>query len=154
MFRIGHLGDFNELSLMGTLSGVEMALELAGAVRRERDDLLLAGEAVEDRRRETGLGELGALVTAAAERAPGVVVADLRIARGLDYYTGTVYETTLDVLLTYLGTRKVISLIDRFDYIPLVSRVGVEPTPPPPPEPEPPPHVPPPGFDPAPPGGL
>jgi alanine-glyoxylate transaminase/serine-glyoxylate transaminase/serine-pyruvate transaminase len=30
VFRIGHLGDFNELSLMGTLSGVEMALELAG----------------------------------------------------------------------------------------------------------------------------
>ena len=44
---------------------------------------------------ETGLGELGALVTAAAERAPGVVVADLKIARGLDYYTGSVYETVL-----------------------------------------------------------
>jgi alanine-glyoxylate transaminase/serine-glyoxylate transaminase/serine-pyruvate transaminase len=29
-FRIGHLGDFNELMLMGTLCGVEMALELAG----------------------------------------------------------------------------------------------------------------------------
>jgi histidyl-tRNA synthetase len=27
--------------------------------------------------------------------APGVVVADLKIARGLDYYTGTVYETQL-----------------------------------------------------------
>lgn len=44
---------------------------------------------------ETGLAELGALITAAAERAPGVVVADLRIARGLDYYTGSVYETVL-----------------------------------------------------------
>jgi len=44
---------------------------------------------------EEGLGELGALVTAAAERAPGVLVADLRIARGLDYYTGSVYETVL-----------------------------------------------------------
>ena len=30
MFRIGHLGDFNELSLMGTLSGVEMGLATAG----------------------------------------------------------------------------------------------------------------------------
>ncbi len=30
VFRIGHLGDFNELSLMGTLSGVEMGLALAG----------------------------------------------------------------------------------------------------------------------------
>ena len=29
------------------------------------------------------------------EYAPGRVVADLRIARGLDYYTGTVYETAL-----------------------------------------------------------
>jgi alanine-glyoxylate transaminase/serine-glyoxylate transaminase/serine-pyruvate transaminase len=29
IFRIGHLGDFNDLSLMGTLAGVEMGLELA-----------------------------------------------------------------------------------------------------------------------------
>jgi alanine-glyoxylate transaminase/serine-glyoxylate transaminase/serine-pyruvate transaminase len=30
IFRIGHLGDFNELTLMGTLSGVEMGLRLFG----------------------------------------------------------------------------------------------------------------------------
>lgn len=30
VFRIGHLGHFNELMLMGTLAGVEMALDLAG----------------------------------------------------------------------------------------------------------------------------
>jgi len=30
IFRIGHLGDFNELMLMGTLAGVEMGLALAG----------------------------------------------------------------------------------------------------------------------------
>ena len=29
-FRIGHLGDFNDLMLAGTLCGVEMALTLAG----------------------------------------------------------------------------------------------------------------------------
>jgi alanine-glyoxylate transaminase/serine-glyoxylate transaminase/serine-pyruvate transaminase len=29
-FRIGHLGDFNELMLAGTLSGVEMGLAAAG----------------------------------------------------------------------------------------------------------------------------
>ena len=29
-FRIGHLGDFNDLMLMGTLCGVEMGLGLAG----------------------------------------------------------------------------------------------------------------------------
>lgn len=31
VFRIGHLGDFNDLTLLGTLGGVEMALGLAGA---------------------------------------------------------------------------------------------------------------------------
>ena len=30
VFRIGHLGSFNDLTLAGTLSGVEMGLELAG----------------------------------------------------------------------------------------------------------------------------
>lgn len=30
MFRIGHLGDFNDLMLIGTLGGVEMGLGLAG----------------------------------------------------------------------------------------------------------------------------
>ena len=30
VFRIGHLGDFNDLSLIGTLGGVEMGLRLAG----------------------------------------------------------------------------------------------------------------------------
>ena len=29
VFRIGHLGDFNELMLAGTLSGIEMGLSLA-----------------------------------------------------------------------------------------------------------------------------
>ena len=31
-------------------------------------------------------------MAAAAEHAPGLLMADLRIARGLDYYTGAVYE--------------------------------------------------------------
>ncbi|TNU75865.1 histidine--tRNA ligase [Miniimonas arenae] len=43
----------------------------------------------------TGLGELSALLEAAEQRAPGVVAADLSVARGLDYYTGSVYETVL-----------------------------------------------------------
>ncbi|MCB1806066.1 MAG: serine--glyoxylate aminotransferase, partial [Candidatus Competibacteraceae bacterium] len=30
VFRIGHLGDFNDLTLMGTLCGVEMGLQLVG----------------------------------------------------------------------------------------------------------------------------
>jgi histidyl-tRNA synthetase len=35
------------------------------------------------------------VVEAGAEHAPGLLVADLKIARGLDYYTGTVYETQM-----------------------------------------------------------
>jgi alanine-glyoxylate transaminase/serine-glyoxylate transaminase/serine-pyruvate transaminase len=34
-FRIGHLGDFNDLTLAGTLSGVEMGLRLAGIPHRD-----------------------------------------------------------------------------------------------------------------------
>jgi alanine-glyoxylate transaminase / serine-glyoxylate transaminase / serine-pyruvate transaminase len=34
IFRIGHLGDFNDLTLAGTLSGVEMGLALAGVPHR------------------------------------------------------------------------------------------------------------------------
>jgi len=42
-----------------------------------------------------GLESLADVVTAAAAAVPGRLVADLKIARGLDYYTGTVYETTM-----------------------------------------------------------
>lgn len=35
VFRIGHLGDFNDLMLAGTLSGVEMGLELAGVPHKK-----------------------------------------------------------------------------------------------------------------------
>ena len=42
---------------------------------------------------EEGLAQLAAVVRAGAAAAPGRIVADLKIARGLDYYTGTVYET-------------------------------------------------------------
>ena len=34
MFRIGHLGECNELTLMGALSGVEMGLAAAGVPHR------------------------------------------------------------------------------------------------------------------------
>ncbi|TKV28103.1 histidine--tRNA ligase [Arthrobacter sp. NamB2] len=76
---------------------IRLALDLAGIrtsdtsfVERVRalgvtDDLL-----------EEGLEELRQVVGEASRRAPGRVVADLSIARGLDYYTGTVYETVLN----------------------------------------------------------
>jgi histidyl-tRNA synthetase len=76
---------------------VRLALELAGIrtsdtsfVERVRalgvtNDLL-----------DEGLEELRQVVGEASRRAPGRVVADLSIARGLDYYTGTVYETVLN----------------------------------------------------------
>jgi alanine-glyoxylate transaminase/serine-glyoxylate transaminase/serine-pyruvate transaminase len=35
VFRIGHLGDLNDLTLMGTLAGVEMGLELAGVPHKK-----------------------------------------------------------------------------------------------------------------------
>ena len=35
VFRIGHLGDFNDLMLCGTLCGIEMGLELAGVPHRK-----------------------------------------------------------------------------------------------------------------------
>lgn len=44
---------------------------------------------------DEGLDELATLLNTAGPTAAGRLVADLKIARGLDYYTGTVYETEL-----------------------------------------------------------
>ncbi len=48
VFRIGHLGDFNDLMLMGTLSGVELGLRKAGVPHRTGGTLaaidVLAGD--------------------------------------------------------------------------------------------------------------
>ncbi len=45
---------------------------------------------------DEGLDQLAGVVRVAQRAVPGRLVADLKIARGLDYYTGTVYETFLD----------------------------------------------------------
>ena len=50
---------------------------------------------VADPELDAGLELLAAVVETAARHVPGRLVADLKIARGLDYYTGTVYETEL-----------------------------------------------------------
>jgi histidyl-tRNA synthetase len=44
---------------------------------------------------DTGLGELSAVIAGCASITGVTVEADLRIARGLDYYTGTVFETRM-----------------------------------------------------------
>ncbi|HXZ50150.1 MAG TPA: aminotransferase class V-fold PLP-dependent enzyme [Usitatibacter sp.] len=53
VFRIGHLGDFNDLTLMGTLAGVEMGLELAGVPHR-KGGVLAAMEHLEAEARRAG----------------------------------------------------------------------------------------------------
>jgi histidyl-tRNA synthetase len=50
---------------------------------------------VEHDQLDDGLDLLAEVVTTAARYVPGRLIADLRVARGLDYYTGTVYETEL-----------------------------------------------------------
>jgi len=44
---------------------------------------------------DEGLGDLAEVLQAGASLQPGLLAVDLSIARGLDYYTGTVYETEL-----------------------------------------------------------
>jgi histidyl-tRNA synthetase len=50
---------------------------------------------VSDPELDAGLELLADVVETAGRHVPGRLVADLKIARGLDYYTGTVYETEL-----------------------------------------------------------
>jgi alanine-glyoxylate transaminase/serine-glyoxylate transaminase/serine-pyruvate transaminase len=52
IFRIGHLGHFNDLMLMGTLAGVEMGLELA-AVPFKKGGVLAAMEFLAGEGRKT-----------------------------------------------------------------------------------------------------
>jgi histidyl-tRNA synthetase len=62
------------------------------------DDAFIAGVRalqIEHPLLDEGLDELAAVVETAREHAPGLVRASLKIARGLDYYTGTVYETEM-----------------------------------------------------------
>jgi histidyl-tRNA synthetase len=85
-------------------------IETAGASRAQADACLALAEistpdssfvdevaklGVSDPLLDEGLAELAQVMDAAAEHAPGLCVAELKIARGLDYYTGTVYETQL-----------------------------------------------------------
>ena len=67
---------------------------------------------------DEGLVELAEVIEGCNAARPGSAVADLRIARGLDYYTGTVYETELS------GYRNVGSIASggRYDELARVGR--------------------------------
>lgn len=73
-----------------------LALKLAGITGTDAqvaDDVRALGASSE--LLDEGLGELVRLLETANALMPGALVADLKIARGLDYYTGTVYESTM-----------------------------------------------------------
>ena len=81
-----------------TRAQAEAALRLAAITGTDPDELRDSVAAALGARQpngllRAGLDELSALLRAAARRRPGAIVADLKIARGLDYYTGTVYES-------------------------------------------------------------
>ncbi len=57
------------------------------------DEVMQLG--VENPLLEEGIAEVASVLEAVSAQFPGRIAADLRIARGLDYYTGTVYETEL-----------------------------------------------------------
>ncbi|WP_175954262.1 histidine--tRNA ligase [Schaalia sp. Marseille-Q2122] len=97
--KIGPEGVAAELADNGmTLEQTQVLLEmaqirsaLAAEIREGVAALGLSSELLEE-----GVDQLCALLESAELRLPGVVVADLKIARGLDYYTGSVYETVME----------------------------------------------------------
>lgn len=81
-----------ELAELTAADGAELAerfdaLCAKHGITKESDAYALARQ---------GLDTLAMIVDEAARIRPGSVIADLKIARGLDYYTGSVYETFLD----------------------------------------------------------
>ncbi|MFJ7749324.1 histidine--tRNA ligase [Arthrobacter sp. NPDC097144] len=106
----GVLRSIDKLEKIGAARVAELLQEELGASAEQADAALkLASIRTEDMSfveqvralgvsnelLEEGLDELSQVIAEAVKRAPGRVVADLSIARGLDYYTGTVYETVL-----------------------------------------------------------
>ncbi len=90
------VSELLQSELGATPEQAELALKLAG-IRTEDTAFVEQVRAlgVTDPLLEEGLSELEQVIHAVVQRAPGKVVADLSIARGLDYYTGTVVETVL-----------------------------------------------------------
>jgi histidyl-tRNA synthetase len=100
----------DKLDKIGPARVAELLTQTAGATEAQAKAALALAEisaddpsfadavralGVSDPLLDEGLAELVQVVETANELAPGLVVADLKIARGLDYYTGTVYETQM-----------------------------------------------------------
>jgi histidyl-tRNA synthetase len=100
----------DKLDKIGPAGVAELLAETAGASEAQAKACLALAEisapdasfgdavralGVSDPLLDEGIAELTAVVETAAAHSPGLCVADLRIARGLDYYTGTVYETQM-----------------------------------------------------------
>ena len=105
------LAAVDKLAKIGPEAVGALLRERAGASREQADavlelaavqgtdltvlDVLVDRLGVGSDELDAALPDLQALVDAAEAVAPGVVVADLAVVRGLDYYTGSVYETEL-----------------------------------------------------------
>jgi histidyl-tRNA synthetase len=100
----------DKLDKIGPAKVAELLAETAGASEAQAKAALALAEisapdasfadavralGVSDPLLDEGLAELVAVLETAVAHSPGLCVADLRIARGLDYYTGTVYETQM-----------------------------------------------------------
>ena len=97
--KIGPEGVAAELAQSG-IDGDQAAVLLQMAQIRTSNSAeirdRLAGLGVGGELLEEGLRELTELLDTANKRMPGAIVADLKIARGLDYYTGSVYESEIE----------------------------------------------------------
>ncbi|MCA9545521.1 MAG: ATP phosphoribosyltransferase regulatory subunit, partial [Myxococcales bacterium] len=96
--KIGPEKVREELAELGLAPGAIDTVLAAGEIRGADEGVVEAIRAlgVSHPILDEGLDELGFVLRACADLPAGSVVADLHIARGLDYYTGTVYEGLLD----------------------------------------------------------
>lgn len=96
--KIGEDGVANLLLAAGHTQGqVDQCLALAGISSADSSFVeQVRALGVQNELLDEGLAHLKSVIDTANEHAPGAALADLRIARGLDYYTGTVYETMLE----------------------------------------------------------
>lgn len=97
--KIGPEGVARELAESG-ISGEQAETLLAMAQIRSADPAVIRNQidalGVSGKLLDEGVSELCALLESAARRMPGAILADLKIARGLDYYTGSVYESVVE----------------------------------------------------------